>query len=122
MIENKTFIQQQKEKLEQEKSDIENSLKSFATKDKKLTGDWDTKFPQFNSSDLEDSSDEVEEYENLLPIEFSLEKRLNAVNTALNNIKEEKYGYCIKCEKEIPVERLEAHPSAQTCNQCDSKK
>lgn len=118
-MQDKIFTQQQKEKLEKEKTAIENSLKGFATKDKEMAGDWDTKFPQFNSSDLEDSSDEVEEYENLLPVEFSMENRLRDVNLALERIKSGKYGLCSNCGKEISKERLKIYPSAQTCNKCN---
>ena len=114
----KEFINQQKEKLEKEKSSIENSLKSFATKDKKLKGDWDVKFPQLNSENLDDSADEVEEYENLLPVEFSLENRLRDIDSAMANIKNGSYGKCEKCKQEIPKERLTIYPAARACNKC----
>ena len=115
---NNSFLKKTKEKLEKEKTSIENSLKGFATKDKKLPGDWDVRFPKFNGGNLEESADEVEEYENLLPIEFSLENRLKDINLALEKIKKGIYGKCEKCGKEISWERLEVYPGARMCNMC----
>lgn len=107
-----------KEKLEKEKDSIENSLKSFATKDKKPSGDWDVRFPTFNGGHLEEAADEVEEYGTLLPIEFSLENRLRDINLALEKLKKGNYGKCEKCQKKIPKERLEIYPEAKICNKC----
>ena len=42
---NKKFLQQLKEKLENKKETLERELESFAKKDEKLKGDWDTRFP-----------------------------------------------------------------------------
>ena len=118
MTQDKTFIEQQGTLLKKEKETVENALKGFATKDQKLKGDWDTKFPELNSTDLEGSSDEVEEYGNLLPVEFSLEKRLRDINLALSKIVKGNYGQCGKCRQGIPKERLIVYPAAQTCNKC----
>lgn len=116
-----------KKKLEREKENIEKQLKKFATKDEKLKGDWDTRFPLFNgretgSSALEQSADEVEEYSALLPIEYSLELRLKNINLALEKIKTGKYGICEKCGKEISEKRLKAFPEARTCVKCQVSK
>ena len=118
MLRKKFFLKKIKENLEKEKNSIENSLKSFATKDKKPSGDWDVRFPEFNSGNLEEAADEVEEYETLLPIEFSLENRLKDINLALEKIKKRAYGKCEKCQNEISKDRLEAYPAARTCNKC----
>ena len=118
MFRKKLFIKKIEEKLEKEKDLIEASLKSFAKKDKKLSGDWDVRFPEFNGGHLEESADEVEEYETLLPIEFSLENRLKDINRALEKIEKGTYGKCEKCQKDIPKERLEIYPEARTCNKC----
>jgi len=42
---NKKLLEELKKNLEKEKSLIEKDLKGFAKKDKKLKGDWDTRFP-----------------------------------------------------------------------------
>ena len=120
---NKNLIEELKKALEKEKSDIEEQLKKFATKDKKLPGDWDTRFPNFNggqgSSRMETAADEVEEYSTLLPIEHNLEIRLENINSALGKVEKGKYGICEKCDKGIPVERLKISPEARFCLKCE---
>ncbi len=118
----KDFLKKIKEKLETDKSSLEESLKGFAEKDKKLPNDWDSRFPNFADDNLEESADEVEEYEALLPVEYSLETRLRDISLALEKIKKGVYGKCEKCDKEIAEERLSFYPEARTCNTCRQKK
>lgn len=118
MFRENSFLKKLREKLEKDKASIETSLKRFAKKDTKLSGDWDVSFPEFKGGHLEESADEVEEYENLLPVEYSLENRLKDINLALKKIEQGQYGKCEKCQKEIPKERLEIYPEARTCNKC----
>lgn len=117
----KKSLQEIKEKLEKEKASLEKTFKSFAEKDKKLSGDWDVRFPKIIGGNLEDAADEVEEYEALLPIEFNLETRLRDINMALEKIKKEKYGRCEKCANEITQERLEIYPEARFCVKCKTR-
>jgi len=117
------LIQKLKQKLEQEKEIIEKELERFAKKDEKLKGDWDTRFPKFDGGEvggaaLEKAADEVEEYEALLPIEYSLETKLQDINLALEKIEKNKYGKCEKCQKEISEKRLEVYPEARFCLKC----
>ena len=123
----KNLINQLKEKLEKDKESIEKQLEKFATKDKKLKDDWDTRFPRFDvretgSAALEQAADEVEEYSTLLPIEYSLELRLKNISLALEKIKMGKYGICEKCQKKIREERLKIYPAAQYCLNCEKPK
>jgi len=117
----KLFIKKIKEKLEKGKVSIEEQLQSFAKKDKKLAGDWETRFPKFNGGNLEEEADEVEEYEALLPIEFALENKLKDTNLALEKIKRGEYGKCEKCQKEISRQRLQVCPEARFCLKCQKK-
>lgn len=118
----KKTIKELKEKLEKEKVQIEKQLETFATKDEKLEGDWDTRFPHWNGGSggaaLERAADEVEEYTRLLPIEYNLELRLKNINLALKKITKGKYGICEKCKKQIPIKRLKVYPEARTCLKC----
>jgi len=124
-MKNKEFLKELKAKLESSKKILISELEKFAKKDRNLKDDWDTKYPKSNSGSgsqaLEDAADEVEEYATLLPIEYSLELRLRDVNLALKKIKENKYGKCEKCGKDIRKERLKAYPEARFCSQCDKK-
>jgi len=119
----KNFLKNIKTQLEKEKISVEKELKKFAKEDIKPSGDWDTRFPKFDSGEagsaaLEKAADEVEEYSNLLPIEHALELRLKNIDSALKKIKIGKYGICEKCGKEIPIARLKASPEAQFCLKC----
>ncbi|MDR0302392.1 MAG: TraR/DksA family transcriptional regulator [Treponema sp.] len=48
-------------------------------------------------------------------------KLLKLIDSALTRISQGKYGYCIKCEKRIPPDRLEAIPYALMCVDCKSE-
>lgn len=120
---NKKKIQELKEKLEAEKEEVQKELKDFAKKDEGLEGDWDTRFPKWegpegSTADLEMAADEVEEYSNLLPVEYILEIRLKNINAALEKIERGEYGACEKCGGKIPLERLEIYPEAKYCLKC----
>jgi len=112
------FIEQRKQELLKKRQDLEEQLKTFS--EKKEGDNWQTKYPEMNESP-EDKADEVEEYENLLPVEYSLEENLKDVNIALKKIEEGRYGQCdnCKCDCEIPEERLIALPEAKTCLDCE---
>ena len=118
----KNLLKQLKEKLENQKDSLEAELEKFATKDKKLKGDWDTKFPKADGAvggqALEDAADQVEEYVNLLPVEHDMELRLQNINLALKKIKKGTYGKCEKCKKKILEERLKIYPEAIYCAKC----
>ena len=105
-------------KLKTEKNNLEKQLKSFAQEDKKPDGDdWTTKYPKYDG-DIESEADEVQEYEKLLSVEYSLEKRLVDINAALEKIKKGGYGKCEKCGKKIDPKRLDACPEARVCINC----
>ena len=115
----KTLLEQLKQKLLEEKALLEKELSSFAKKDPNMKDDWDTGFPQMGEaqsgshSSLDESADEVEEFDNLTAQEHSLESRLAEVNRALERTEKGNYGVCQKCGKEILEERLQANPAAE---------
>jgi DnaK suppressor protein len=122
----KKTIEKLKQRLEEEKKNLEAQLKQFAEKDKILKEDWDTRFPLFDgqevgSAALEQAADEIEEYGNLLPVEHGLELKLKDVNEALEKIKKGTYGICEKCGKKIPVKKLLAMPETKFCLKCQPK-
>ena len=116
------FLKEIEQKLKKEKEVLEEELKSFAKKNKEIKDDWKTRFPKFDGEERDTETDEVEEYENLLPIEYSLEVRLRNVNRALEKIKKGIYGKCEKCGKFISQERLKICPEARTCKICKETK
>ena len=113
----KKLLEFLKKKLEKQKKALENELGSFAKKDKKLKNNWESRFPKFDRG-LDSDADKVEEYSTRLPIEHSLETKLRDTTLALQKMKNNKYGKCEKCGKEIPQERLKVSPEARLCLKC----
>ena len=105
--------------LEKERIKLVDELRSFATPDPRIAGNWDAVYPKFASgetgshSSADEEADEVEEYEVRLETEHSLESRLLEVTRALERITQGTYGLCARCGKEIPLARLEANPAAE---------
>ncbi|OGZ66486.1 MAG: hypothetical protein A3C50_00325 [Candidatus Staskawiczbacteria bacterium RIFCSPHIGHO2_02_FULL_43_16] len=114
-------------KLNHQKASLEKELASFAVEDKKVKGNWDAKRVNNEDSDMEEKADEVEEYDNLLSLEHSLELKLKNVNAALEKITRStssgqaagSYGTCEKCGKQIETDRLQVAPEAQLCMNCN---
>jgi len=109
-----------KKKLESEKKRLTKDLKFFAKKDPKIKGNWRTRFPFLGSDrpSKDESAEEVEEYQKLLPLEYTLELRLKDIDEALDKIKSDDYGSCENCKKKIELKRLEAAPEAKLCLKC----
>jgi len=123
---NQTLIEKLKNKLEEEKKSLQKELENFATKDKKLKDNWDTKYPNREDGDKDEEADEIQEYDNSLSLEYSLESRLKDINNALEKIEHPKddsiYGVCENCGEQISEERLLVYPEAKTCLKCGKKK
>ena len=117
----KKLIEELKEKLEVQKKSIQKELESFATEDPNLKHNWETKYPNREDGDKDEEADEVQEYDNKLSLEYSLELKLKDINNALEKIKIGTYGICEKCGKKITEERLLACPEAKTCLNCHKK-
>ena len=115
----KKLVEELKSKLEENKQALEKELESFATEDKNLKGNWDAKRINAEDTDMEEKADEVEEYDNKLSLEHSLELKLKDVNGALEKIVAGSYGTCEKCGKEIEAERLQVCPEAKLCMKCN---
>lgn len=118
----KEFIKKQKKELEEKKKKLEKTLSSFAKK-KSTNGfyNWQTKFPDFGEwvDKKEESADEIEEYANLLPVEYRLELKVLDIKRALEKINRgEGYGICEKCGKKITQRRLKIIPETKFCSKC----
>lgn len=103
--------------LLKEKSDLEENLSRIARPVDKEKGDYETTFGEVGT-DREDNTTEVEQYTDNLPVEVTLEKKLQDVISALDHMEKGTYGFCENCQKEIDIERLRVNPSAKTCIKC----
>ena len=106
-----------KDALLAEKAELESNLSRIAKPVDAKTGDYATTFDEVGN-DREDNTTEVEEYTDNLPVELTLEKKLQDTLLALSKIEKGEYGICDNCHQEIAIERLKANPSAQTCITC----
>jgi len=105
-----------KEALLKEKIELEENLGRIAklVDDK---GDYETSFEDIGT-DRDDNATEVEQYTDNLPVEVTLEKKLQDVLDALKKMEDGTYGICENCNQEIDIERLKASPSAKVCITC----
>lgn len=105
--------------LEDERSQLMSELSAIAKLDPHIKDNWIADFPQMETGETgshasrDEEQDEVEEYEVRLEAEHSLESQLLRVTQALHRIETGSYGICPNCKKQIPMERLEANPSAE---------
>ncbi|OGI35475.1 MAG: hypothetical protein A2259_02455 [Candidatus Moranbacteria bacterium RIFOXYA2_FULL_43_15] len=113
----KKTLDELKDMLLKEKEELEKNLGKIARPIDKKEGDYETSFDEIGT-DKDDNATEVDQYTQNLPIENTLEKKLQDVLEALERMENGTYGKCENCEKDIPVERLHANPSARTCMSC----
>jgi len=116
----KTLLKELKTKLEEQKKSVQKELESFAKKDPDIKHNWDTQYPNREDGDKDEEADEVQEYENKLSLEHSLEPKLQSIIYALEKIEHGTYGLCEKCKKEIESDRLKIAPEAKLCIKCNS--
>jgi len=108
-----------KNKLEEEKAQLEKQLGQVAERNPEQPQDWepmpaeagtDTRTPDAN-----ELSDAFEEFQNRSAIEVHLEERLNEVVAALNRLKNGTFGVCEIGGEKMDEARLEANPAAPNC-------
>ncbi len=113
----KQILEELKKALLEEKEKLEKNMNKIAKPVDDKEGDYETSFDDIGN-DKDDNATEVDQYTQNLSVETALEKRLQKIIKALDKIDKGIYGVCINCQKEIPIERLKANPSSQTCNRC----
>lgn len=107
-----------KNRLEKEKAVLEKELGGIAVKSKGVPGDWEALPPELDAMDTRDEvAERMEDLNERKAEEVTLERQLAKVQAALDRIKNNTYGLCSICGKEIENDRLEASPSATTCKQ-----
>lgn len=117
---NPSELEELKILLTKEKERLEGELSSFALRDPKMEGDWDTVFPKTTGlpsplahASQEEQADLREEFETETAQEHTLESRLQEVNRAIERMREGTFGQCRACGLAISAERLYANPAAE---------
>jgi DnaK suppressor protein len=117
-------MEKYKTKLIEEKKLLEEELKDLGKFDID-TGDWEaTPENELNTQEVSDEGDmaeRAEDYEERSVKLNALETRYNDIKKALDKIEKGKYGVCEICQNNIEDKRLEANPSARTCEACMEK-
>ena len=110
-------LQKFKERLEQEKKDMESSLSEIARVNPANPNDWETTpVPAEGNPEMRDElADFLEDLGEREATETELEQRLTSITRALERIDAGTYGLCHICHNPIETERLEASPVATTC-------
>lgn len=103
--------------LLEEKNKLEQNISRIARPIDKSEGDYETAFDEIGH-DRDDNATEVDQYSDNLPVEATLEQKLQETIAALEKIQKGTYGICEKCQKPIELDRLRANPSAKTCTNC----
>jgi len=105
-----------KEALLAEKKRTETALAHIGRKTG-VPGDWEAVPEDMNipRADVNETADEMEEYETRIATTASLEDHLAEIIAALARIKDGTYGTCSVCGATIEEDRLSAHPAAATC-------
>lgn len=110
----KKFIEEMKEYLLKEREEIMTSLKR---NDEEYAETLANSIPK----DFADLASYSTDRDMLDFIGESNIKKLQKIDSALERIREGKYGRCITCKEQIPEDRLKALPYALKCIACQSK-
>ena len=104
------------------KSEIEKYQSLLEQDRRRLLAEIESEKPADYGSDVEgevseEESDETEELANKLAIQQALKDQLNEIDGALNRIRQNSYGVCAKCGKEIEKEVLDLVPESEFCEE-----
>ena len=110
-------IEHFKSKLEKEEKLLEAELNKIGRRNPDNLSDWEATPTERDTSqaDTNTVADSIEDYEENTAIVNTLENRYQDIKRALDKIKQGAYGLCEVGREEIKLERLEANPSARTC-------
>lgn len=113
---NEIELKKFKDLLLAEQAKLESELSTVGRKNPENPEDWEAT-PSYTeeSTDLNDFSDSIENFETNTAILKQLETQFNDVKDALKKIENGVYGICEVSGVQIEMDRLEANPAARTC-------
>ena len=106
-----------KKKLESELLLVERELGEVARKNPENPNEWEAVETEMDSDHADDNdvADNLESFEDNTGLFNKLDKRYRDIKDALAKIEAGTYGKCEVGGESIPLDRLEANPSAKTC-------
>lgn len=102
-----------KEKLLEQKKDLEEQLEYYKSSDPYLAPDRNM------VNTMDEDITEIEGHDRVVANSLRLKEELASVEEALGRIEKGTYGKCTNCGKEIPEERLKLVPTATLCLDCE---
>ncbi len=112
----KDFIKKKKNKLLNDRLDIEDQIKDLKKNDPFSNPDHASD----NAAIDTDVRDQVE-HENVEAQIKSLTRKLEFIDIGLDKISKSKYGYCERCGDQILSKRLDLIPEAKYCISCEQE-
>lgn len=82
--------------------------------------DFDALIKDLDPKDLADVAADDIDRKTLEALSSQDIKRLRLIDGAVSRINNDRYGICMRCNKKIPKERLEAIPYALMCIECQT--
>jgi RNA polymerase-binding transcription factor DksA len=116
----KEELKKLRDDLISEKEEIESEIRSIASENPLVKGDFDVKIDDLGES-MEDAAQELSELDRNQAMVAALEKRLKDISHAIEKIDSGSYGKCENCSDKIEPSRLKAMPVASLCISCAKK-
>lgn len=112
----KQDIEQIKKRLMKDESEIQERIVE-------LKEDDPFSDPEYSNDNAAVDNDvrEQEAHQRIEAEMETLKDRLEDIKNALVRIDKDRYGYCKRCNKEIPAKRLELVPETSFCVECESQ-
>ena len=108
-------LEELRARLETEKEELEEELASHG-RVLNDAGEWEGSSEGYEGEEADpiDAADQIEELVTNVPLVEELEEKHSAVADAIEKMDQGIYGLCEVCNEPIPLERLNAIPSART--------
>ncbi len=106
-------------KLSEKKVQLEKELSELGIQDSENKNNWEETIDSedYDTAEEGELAVQLEDEVDKRAVLESLEVELRGINKALERIKNNEFGLCRVCGKEIEEDRLELEPEADTCKE-----
>lgn len=112
-----------KKELEDQLLDLKAEIEQELHQDDSEEKETSYRETRFNAEEEEENEKFAAEDEDSLSSSMDkeeLEEQLEAINEALQRIKDGDYGICVECGKPIDIKKLRAMPELSQCGNCSA--
>ncbi|NTU46395.1 hypothetical protein HGA88_02105 [Candidatus Roizmanbacteria bacterium] len=110
------LAKQQEKKLQDEKKDLLKQIAELQKGDPFLNPDY-----AYDNAAVDTDVREQLSHQTIEAQIKDLQKRIQDIDMAMLKITKGRYGYCEKCNKQIPAARLALIPESRYCVDCENK-